>query len=228
MVHGYTNRIGLIVDQLMKRDDSFQVINLVSSSINLSFKPNNIMSSWDGSIWWHEDQSIKYNLVSLTSKFIFRISDVFDASNSFDMYFDDIKDYKAFLYDLEFYINGANSIAMQCISTNTGYNIREYFGDPDKRILILEISNNQIITIKGKGIKIYLLTEELERRLKEIRSESYGDYDIITNYFEYSQFYSEKTGDFKFPKYVDNAIGRSKDVDYAIKVNKVKKDSDIL
>ena len=176
-----------IVKELYKTDDMFYVRDFYSmdnsNDLRISFENNETYNN--------------SGFVSISCPFRFCMEN--RAATHCDdvcIYFDSLKDYKSFLFDIRFFIKAGAAHAMQTTITDSGYSIRQYFVEENKKLLVWEISNNYIP--KFQTIKCYINTIALLEILDENIFGSYGG-DGNVNMLEYGPFYSAKYEDFRYP-----------------------------
>ena len=152
--------------------------------------------------------------------------DITSSSGCISIPFNNTKDYKAFLFDIRFFTKAGAPHAMQTTMTDTGYSIRQYFGDIDKKILIWEITNNNFDCSADRATKVYMLTEDLIFHLDEDIFNTY-DEDYSTSRFEYGPNFNCDTEDFVYPSYVLDALSRHEML-YLLNTDRIGKPDKIL
>jgi len=182
----------MIVNELIKKDDAYNVLNLVRD--NISFDLN--ISTVDTCIKGEDIVAISNPIKLVINKKI-------------NIYLNSIRDYKSLIFDLLFFMQSSAAHSMQSIITESGYCIREYYIDPEKEYIVWEISNNQLYI--GKSNKIYFKSNKLKEALLNIFN--FGDdFNVAVNFLEYSPFYSEDTGDFDYKGLIDCDISVAEEI----------------
>lgn len=152
--------------------------------------------------------------------------DIMSGCGCISILFNNTKDYKAFLFDIRFFAKAGAPHAMQTTMTDSGYSIRQYFGDIDKKILIWEITSNDIRCSADRATKVYMLTEDLIFHLDEDIFGSYDEYYRISR-FEYGPNFNCDTEDFAYPSYVLDALSRHEKL-YLLNTDRIGKPDKIL
>lgn len=179
--------LGSIVKELNKTDDIFYVKDFYSMT-----------SSYDLRISFENNESTHNSgFISFACPYKFCMENRAAVHcDDICIYFNSLKDYKSFLFDIRFFIKAGAAHAMQTTVTDTGYSIRQYFVEENKKLLVWEISNNYIP--KFQTIKCYINTIALLEVLDENIFGAYGG-DGNVNMLEYGPFYSAKYEDFCYP-----------------------------
>ena len=189
-----------IVKELKKTDDMFVVKNFYSMDNSNDLELSLDINTYIGSTY-------NKGLVANVCPYIFHMDNTSVIGNDICIYFNSLKDYKSFLFDIRFFIKAGAAHAMQTTITDSGYSIRQYFVEENKKLLVWEISNNYIP--KFQTIKCYINTIALLEVLDENIFGSYGG-DGNVNMLEYGPFYSAKTEDFRYPFNVKKILNNYK------------------